>query len=96
MDHKFQLGQVVATPGVFEKLSTVDVGDALRRHMTGDWGDVCNQDRQANDDALAHGSRLFSVYHSGAVKFWIITEADRSVTNVELNICHLMLSRHKC
>jgi len=84
MAHKFPLGQVVATPGVFDKLSIVDVGDALRRHMAGDWGDVCDADRQANDDALAHGGRLFSVYHGGAVKFWIITEADRSATTVLL------------
>ena len=31
------------------------------------------------------GGRLFSVYHDGSgVKFWIITEADRSATTVLL------------
>jgi hypothetical protein len=96
MAHKFPIGQVVATRGVFEQLSTVEVGDALRRHMAGDWGDVCEADRQANEDAMINGGRLFSVYHARGVKFWIITEADGSATNVELNICDLMLSHHKC
>jgi hypothetical protein len=57
----------------------------LQRHQAGDWGDVDNHDRLANDHALKNGSRLFSVYHSAdGVKFWIITEADRSLTTVLL------------
>ena len=81
---KFPLGQVFATRGVFEKLSNVDIGNAIRRHIAGDWGDVCDGDRQANDDALANGGRLFSVYHAQGVKFWIITEHDSSSTTVLL------------
>jgi len=84
MNCKFSLGQVVATRGAYETLDVADIGTALRRHMAGDWGDVCAEDRQANEDALASGGRLFSVYHAGGVKFWIITEADRSATTVLL------------
>jgi hypothetical protein len=37
------------------------------------------------------------VYHAAdSTKFWIITEADRSSTNVELNISGLMWTRFKC
>jgi len=42
-----------------------------------------DNDRQANDRALSVGGRLCSVYYSGSgLEFWVITEADRSVTTV--------------
>ena len=42
-------------------------------------------DWQLNEDALKHGDRLLSVYHThDDVKFWIITESDRSATTVLL------------
>jgi hypothetical protein len=71
--------------GAFHTLHPLDVLAALSRHNAHDWGDVCAEVRQANDDALAHGGRLLSVYHDhNGVKFWIITEADRSLTTVLL------------
>lgn len=77
----FRLGRIVSTPNALGKLTQSDILTALRRHQAGDWGDVDHEDRQANDQALQEGTRLFSVYHSAArVKFWVITEADRSVT----------------
>jgi hypothetical protein len=57
---------------------------ALHRHASGDWGDLCPEDMQANSDALQHGGRLFSAYGSGLHRFWIITKCDRSVTTVLL------------
>ena len=62
-----------------------DIVAALRRHAAGDWGDVSPDDRAANDAALRDGERLLSVYRSAAgVAFWVLTEADRSVTTVLL------------
>jgi hypothetical protein len=82
---KFPLGQVVMTTNAMRTLREDDVGTALANHAYGDWGDVCPEDREANERALAYGGRLFSVYHDGSgVKFWIITEADRSATTVLL------------
>jgi len=58
---------------------------ALQRHVRGDWGNLDDEDKQANEDALHRGSRLLSSYQTSQnVKFWIITEADRSVTTVLL------------
>ena len=58
---------------------------ALRRHASGDWGDVCTDDLQSNQDALQNGLRLLSVYWSSeGIRFWIITEADRSATTILL------------
>ena len=81
---KFPLGQVVITPNALEKLNSDDILNALNRHVVGDWGDLENEDRQTNDEALQSGDRLLSAYRSGATKFWIITESSREVTTVLL------------
>lgn len=82
---KFPLGQVVTTPNALEQIPPDDVLKALSRHVRGDWGTLAAADWKANDDALKYGERLFSSYRSVAnVKFWVITEADRSVTTILL------------
>ena len=82
---KFPLGRLVATPNAINLLTPEDTRNALNRHRSGDWGDVCEKDRKANERALIEGTRLLSVYHSvKGVKFWIITEADRTATTVLL------------
>lgn len=79
------IGQVVATPAALAALTPADMVAALRRHAAGDWGEVDDHDRQANDDALADGTRLLSAYRTASgTEFWVITEADRSVTTVLL------------
>jgi hypothetical protein len=79
------LGQTVATRNALDTLHPEDVLIAMSRHASGDWGDLCEEDRQANEDALQHGGRLFSVYHDREkTKFYIITECDRSYTTVLL------------
>jgi hypothetical protein len=82
---KFPLGQIVATPNALAHVSNDEILKALSRHLQGDWGTLEPEDKNANDRALKHGGRLFSAYHSlQNVKFWIITEADRSVTTILL------------
>lgn len=83
---KFNFGQLVATPNALESVEAIEIQKALRRHSQGDWGDVSEQDKKSNDNALANGQeRLFSSYKdSKGEKFWIITEADRSSTTVLL------------
>jgi hypothetical protein len=83
---KFELGQTVATPGAImaAEMAKADLGLFLRFHENGKWGDVCEEDVASNDRAVEHGDRILSEYHSGSVRFWIITEWDRSVTTVLL------------
>lgn len=84
-DPKFPLGQIVSTPGALDSIDSVEMMTALARHHRGDWGDCCPEDWESNEEALRDGFRLFSVYRSGRhEKFWIITEADRSVTTILL------------
>lgn len=83
----FSIGKLVATPGAIEALadSKQSPMEFIARHIRGDWGEVCDEDRQANEDALRNAERLLSAYRtSKGLKIWVITEADRSSTCVLL------------
>jgi hypothetical protein len=82
---KFPLGQTVITPAALAALSDADVRSALARHHAGDWGELDAEDLAENELSLEQGYRLLSAYTSSSgTRFWIITEADRSVTTVLL------------
>jgi len=79
----FPLGQVVSTPGALEEMARANTNGMmlLLRHVTGDWGEVCEEDAKENDLSVEKGFRILSAYTlSTGVKIWIITEADRSAT----------------
>ena len=82
----FPLGQVVATPGAIQEMIAVGLQPfmLLARHQHGDWGDLDPEDKKANDRAVQNGTRVFSAYTIGGVRFWVITEADRSSTCILL------------
>jgi invasion protein IalB len=83
----FALGQVVATPGALAALEKSGQGpqDFLSRHVHGDWGDLCDEDRNENQLSLEQGFRLLSSYRTLAdVTLYVITEADRAITTILL------------
>lgn len=86
----FPLGTVVATPGALEALEQAGVTPMrlIARHVFGDWGDLCEEDQEANRQAVKHGGRVFSSYVIGSgmctQKCWLITEADRSSSTLLL------------
>ena len=83
----FEPGQVLSTPGAMSALSEANEPPIalLRRHLTGDWGDLCPEDKEENELSVREGFRILSSYTlSTGVKVWIITEADRSVTTLLL------------
>ena len=78
---RFHPGSIVATPGVLRRVPSEELLAALTRHLLGDWGELTEQDWRANESALSDGTRLLSAYlAANGERFWIITEADRSVT----------------
>ena len=80
---RFPLGMVVATPGALRALEQAgeSASELIGRHVLGDWGDLCADDRAANEQALTCGFRLLSSYVlSTGAKVWVITESDRSST----------------
>lgn len=80
-----ELGQLLITPGAQNAIATQEVIAALKRHATGDYGEVSDFDKEANDEALETGDRILSAYVSSKdIRFWIITEGDRSCTTILL------------
>lgn len=73
---RFDLGQMVMTPGIKELVTSGEFnpGYVLRRHASGDWGDLEDADKRRNDTALRDGSRIFSSYDLPCGKVWCITE----------------------
>jgi hypothetical protein len=73
----FELGQIVGTPGALEALQVAGVSPAslIQRHVTGDFGDLCEEDKELNLAAIQDGSRILSAYEAGNVRLYVITEA---------------------
>jgi hypothetical protein len=88
---RFKTGKLYFTRGVNDRVADDEafakfVLESLRRHARGDWGDLCQQDKEENNSSLDKNLRLFSSYvdPDTGEKIWIITEADRSATTVLL------------
>lgn len=90
---KFELGKTVITPGAIEALSQSNEmpEQFLRRHQSGDWGNVCFEDAQYNELSIAFEGdmekqqRVMSVYRTTKGQpIWVITEWDRSATTILL------------
>ncbi|MBV7457488.1 type I restriction endonuclease subunit M [Acidovorax sp. sif1233] len=96
---RFPLGQIVATPGALELLQETGFSAValISRHVHGDWGDLCEEDRTENEFAVTRRLRILSCYRlvdaarlaetptdkrSSLPTLWIITEADCSVTTL--------------
>ncbi|MBV8050961.1 MAG: hypothetical protein JOZ80_07230 [Acidobacteriaceae bacterium] len=83
----FPSGHLVATPGALALLDETNKSplEFLSRHLRGDWGDLCQEDKAENELSLRNGFRILSSYQvSETATLWIITEADRSVTTLLL------------
>ena len=56
------LGRTIITANAMVTLDPNSVQQALRRHATGDWGDLSLEDRQENDISTREGFRILSTY----------------------------------
>ena len=93
---KFKLGRVIwpeFPPDLAEETSDVEyqsIGDLILNyclipHQCGDWGDVDQETKKANEYALEHGGRLVSKHILADGYVEIVTEADRSVTRITIS-----------
>jgi hypothetical protein len=83
----FNLGQIVGTPGALQALTEAEQNpfELLHRHMTGDWGDLDEEDKEENVLSVEQGFRILSAYKlETGTKVWVITEWDRSATTILL------------
>jgi len=81
---QFALGRIGITIGVTQIATPPEIQNILRRHCECDWGDLGEEDKELNNIALIEGTRLVSAYHISGEKIYIITEADRSHTLIQL------------
>jgi len=81
----FPTGQIVATQGVLANHNQAQLWPYITRHISGDWGNVSENDAKENSYSVSRDLRILSSYNmEDGTKIWIITEADRSATTVLL------------
>ena len=71
----FDLGQIIATPGALAALEKSGQGpmDFLVRHVVGDWGELCEEDRKENQFSLEKGFRILSSYRTNGGETTLLT-----------------------
>lgn len=82
---RFPLGRLFLTPGAIEALeeSGQQPFEFLRRHQSGDWGDLGKEDRRENEFSVNRALRILSKYHTAKGEaLYVITESDRSATTI--------------
>lgn len=71
------IGTIHFTPHAYELVQRApfEVAHAIARHKRGDWGDVDDDDKAANDAAVcaANGGGMLSVYYIDGIKIYIDT-----------------------
>jgi hypothetical protein len=81
----FPLGDVYLSAGAAAlALDPAEIDWLLNRHHSGDWGNLGEDDKRANDLDRKEGGRLLSRYNIEAESFYVITEWDRSMTKLML------------
>lgn len=80
-----EYGVIVATRGVADEMENNpafagEVDAAFSRYQRKDWGDLCQADKELNDQAVDGDDRILAAYKTSIGTIWIITEWDRSAT----------------
>ena len=83
----FDTGKIVTTIGIKEATKddenyANEIFNYFVRYLNGDWGNLCQEDIDANNEAILNGNRVLAAYNSTKGKIYIITEHDRSYTTL--------------
>jgi len=79
----FNYGLLSVTANVNSDHNQEELMPYLKRHISGDWGDVSKADARENDLSVKRGERILSSYKlENGDKIWIITEWDRNYTTI--------------
>jgi hypothetical protein len=82
-----EYGRIVATRGIASEAENnptfaKEIAVAFNRYQRKDWGDLCQEDKELNNQALESDGRILAAYQTSKGKIWIITEWDRSTTTI--------------
>ncbi len=84
----FKLGETVMTRGIGEAMEhdnnfRGEVLKSFERYVSGDWGDLGDDDKKMNDEAVTNNDdRILAKYKTSTKPIYIITEWDRSYTTI--------------
>lgn len=83
----FTLGRQVVSQKISieileNKIFAIEIFKAMERFCNKDWGEMDEEDKATNEQALIEGNRIMGAYQTCKGKIWIITEADRTVTTI--------------
>ncbi len=84
----FEGGRVLATPKAMEAIeeTELEIMDILARHLVGDWGDIDDEEKMLNDQAVEYGKRITSAYRlAPSIEVWVVTAGDRQATWLKLS-----------
>ncbi len=62
-----------------------EIADLINRYINGDWGELCEEDKELNRIAIKEGGRVLAAYQTSGGKVYIITDdakAESLVTTV--------------
>lgn len=82
----FNIGKLYMTRAINDEIAdsskfSKEILKCLARYKAKDWGEMCDEDKLLNDEAVISGNnRIFAAYGTSKGKVYIITEWDRSVT----------------
>ena len=83
----FKTGKVYMTRGINNTIAdnekfSKEVINALKKYKAHNWGDLCDEDKQLNEEAIINNDRIVAAYKTSQGKIYIITEHDRSATTI--------------
>jgi hypothetical protein len=76
-NRKFSLGVVNVSPAAMEALfrNGENLTGLLQRHVSGDFGVMCYDDKQVNEKSIREGGRVLSSYPlQDDTVLWVLTE----------------------
>ncbi|MGZ8886598.1 MAG: hypothetical protein ACXW1O_08550, partial [Halobacteriota archaeon] len=80
---RFEPGVLAITRGIAEarRRGIINVGALFKRHFSGDYGEINEEDKRANELSIKEGSCIVSVYDTDAGRVLIITapESERTI-----------------
>ena len=82
------LGNIYMTRRINEEIANnykfaEEIRFCFERYKNKDWGELCQEDKQMNDDAIKTGNeRILAAYDTSKGKIYIITEHDYSATTI--------------
>ena len=84
---RFDIGKFVMTKGVASEIDNnpnykMELLDCLTRYLNCEWGNLCDTDKLLNEDAIKNDERILARYNTSCGDIYIITERDRSYTNM--------------